>query len=513
MINIFGKKPATPKPARKPGGFFTTDVYNRSGPERIDQLHASMKRSFQVPMPTAKGHTMDSAIVFDAANGDPSRSAKSALNHFRNTLPDAQIEWYAGQGFIGYQISAMIAQHWLVNKACTMPARDAVRVGYEINVTDGKNVPAETFDLIKKLDKKFKVRENLVEYVRMSRVFGLRVTLFRVESKDPLYYEKPFNPDGITPGSYKGISQIDPMWCVPELTAESTSDPASIDFYVPTYWNIGGKRYHKSHLIISIPDPVADNLKPSYNFGGLSIPQKIYERVYGAERTTNEAPMLAMTKRLTVLSLDVEKAMLRGKSFVEKIMNWAYFRDNYGVKIVGGDETIQQFDTSLADLDAVIMTQYQIVCGVAGVPATKLLGTSPKGFNASGEFEIDSYNQELETIQANDMTPLLNRHHMMLIRSEVSPKAPFETEVVWNPLKKPSAQERATINSTNATTGQTLINSGAINAYEERERLRRDPESGYANLPEMDEDDLIDENLEDEELNGDEPKDDEEAAA
>jgi hypothetical protein len=34
------------------------------------------------------------------------------------------------------------------------------------------------------------------------------------------YYEKPFNPDGITEGSYKGISQVDPYWMMPMLTAE-----------------------------------------------------------------------------------------------------------------------------------------------------------------------------------------------------------------------------------------------------------------------------------------------------
>ena len=30
------------------------------------------------------------------------------------------------------------------------------------------------------------------------------------------------------------------------------------------------------------------------------------------------------------------------------------------------------------------MTQYQLAASVANVPATKLLGTQPKGFNATG---------------------------------------------------------------------------------------------------------------------------------
>ena len=62
-------------------------------------------------------------------------------------------------------------------------------------------------------------------------------------------------------------------------------------------------------------------------------------------------------------------------------MEWAGLRDNYGVKVIDKDaEDLTQFDTGLADLDVTIMTQYQLVAAIAGVPATKLLGTTPKGF-------------------------------------------------------------------------------------------------------------------------------------
>ena len=50
-------------------------------------------------------------------------------------------------------------------------------------------------------------------------------------------------------------------------------------------------------------------MKPAYLYGGLPVPQLISERVYAAERTANEAPMLAMTKRLTVLKCDITQAV------------------------------------------------------------------------------------------------------------------------------------------------------------------------------------------------------------
>lgn len=93
------------------------------------------------------------------------------------SVPDAQMAWYASQGFIGYQLCAIIAQHWLVDKACTMPARDAVRNGYEITVNDGSEARPEIITAMKKLDKRFGLNKNMREFVRMGRIFGVRHAL------------------------------------------------------------------------------------------------------------------------------------------------------------------------------------------------------------------------------------------------------------------------------------------------------------------------------------------------
>src|SRR5690606_18134855 len=88
--------------------------------------------------------------------------------------------------------------------------------------------------------------------------------------------------------------------------------------------------------------------------------------------------------------------------------NIAYFvemRDNFGVQISDTGTEFNQFDTALADLDVTVMTQYQLVASAASVPATKLLETTPKGFNATGEYEEASYREGLESIQTNDLEP------------------------------------------------------------------------------------------------------------
>jgi phage-related protein (TIGR01555 family) len=423
------------------------------------------------------------AVMDDSSSNFTKGSGQSAY-----AVPDQIQDWYISQGFIGYQACALIAQHWLVEKACSQAGEDATRNGWIIKAAgDDVELSKEQLDRIKEIDLKFGIKENLVEFNRFRNVFGIRIALFEVDSEDELYYEKPFNIDGVTEGSYKGISQIDPYWVTPMLSSASTSDPTNKSFYDPDYWLISGKKYHRSHLIIARGPQPADILKPTYIFGGIPLTQRIYERVYAAERTANEAPLLAMNKRTTALHVDMDKAVANETKLLDKIRLWVKFRDNHAVKVLGLDEEIDQYDTSLADFDSVIMNQYQLVAAIAKTPATKLLGTSPKGFNTTGEFEMKSYHQELESIQEHILMPLLSRHYMLMSKSM---GLNVGISAVFDPVDSMTAQELADLNSKKAETGERLINIGAISSEEERHRLRDDKRSGYNRLTDADANDV-----------------------
>lgn len=477
---LFGTAPApvpAPAPVVEPrGGFFSTEIERDDLLTREQRMQALSERVLPVP----KIRTTEGGFAMDSSDGSVGDSLKGAYTLGQVGMPEAQALWYGSQGFIGYQLCAVIAQHWLVKKACLIPARDAVRKGYKFTSTDAS---PEVLEALKKANKRFKLNRNLIEFVDMGRVFGIRVALFVVESQDPDYYVKPFNPDGVTRGSYKGISQIDPYWCVPELGLKAASDPAALDFYEPTYWIINGRRIHKSHLVIMRGPGVGDVLKPSYLYGGLSVPQMIYERVYASERTANEAPQLALTKRAMVFYTDTAKALANQAQFEERLGIWAHFRDNFGVKVADKDaDKIEQMDTSLSELDAVIMTQYQIVAAAANMPVTKLLGTTPKGFNATGEYETSSYHEELESIQTEHLEPLIDRHMVCLIRSEFDQR--FSVEVVFEPLSTLTATEQAALNKTKAETDKILaVDIGAIDAAEVRARVAADELSEHNGLP------------------------------
>jgi len=484
-INIGKQKPQPkkqPQTKREANGFFSThNTMDR--PSAAAFIADSIAQLKQPKIVNAAGVAMD----------DNQLSIKGSYQGGQSgAIGETLFAWYVSQGFIGYQACAIIAQHWLVDKACSVAPADAVRKGYEITVNDGSDIPIEAMERLKKIDIEHSMTKQLVEFAKFNRVFGIRIAVFHIDSTDHDYYEKPFNIDGVVRGSYKGFSQIDPYWITPELDAEAAGDTGSRHFYEPTFWRINGKRYHRSHLVVIRTTDVADILKPSYIYGGLPLPQRIYERVYAAERTANEAPLLALTKRTTVLKTDTEAALGDQQAFEEKLATWIYFRDNQAVKVCGFDEEMQQIDTSLADLDAVIMTQYQIVAAIANTPATKLLGTSVKGFSATGEFDESVYHEYLETIQTSELTPLLKRHHELSIKSdmELEEYGNFSVDVQWKPLDSLTEIELADVQLKNAQTATALQMTGAIDGTDIRNKLIADKFSGYNGLES--EDDQVD---------------------
>lgn len=472
--------PASPPAApREPGAFMFSTHSPALSTERAEA------RLMQVRQELAR-QPVGGTIAMDGAT-----SGAFLSRGVDGVISSELADWFLSAGFIGYQMCAAVSQNWLVNKACTIPARDAVRHGFDVVVkSKDETRNKEIADKIAESDVKLKLTEDLVEFVRMGRIFGIRVGFFdfAVANRDE-FYKNPFNIDAVEPGTYRGISQVDPYWMSPILDVEASSNAASQSFFEPTWWAIQGKEYHRSHLVIFRNCEVPDILKPSYFYGGISVPQLIMERVYAAERTANEGPLLAMTKRTMVWGTDLETIASNQAKFETSMAAWMRYRDNYGVKVVSRDDSTVMHDTGLADVDTVTMTQYQLVAAAANVPVTKLLGTSPKGFNSTGEYDEANYHEELESLQANDLTPLLLRHHELVWRSlvqpEYFPEVPADSVKIehdWHPVDSPTAKEYAEINAINADTDSKLQAAGAIDGDDIRKRLDKDRDSGYAGM-------------------------------
>lgn len=395
--------------------------------------------------------------------------------------------------WITYTGCAIIATHEFVNRACLIPAEEAIAHGYKVVCKSQKHKhdqehdarEAEFLEEIKKAADKMGLNEACVKLNYKKKVFGVGVAIPWVEfrpdypspndksGKTPYSYADPYDPKAIKPNSFRGFAVIDPHWLTYQWDKLSRIDPSYPHFLTPTWIKVGDKRVHRSWAIRVVNSELPDIFKPVYLYGGLSLTQMIYERVWAADKLANEAPLLAMTKRLLIADGNLEQLQsdpARTNKFFNAIN---FFRDNFSIFVKKPSSNVTQLDTNLSELTPLTMSQYQLVAAIAQIPVTKLLKNVPSGLQATGEYEWDDYAQSLKAIQNNDYTPLCKMFYELYVASNYPDEKDLRLDIEWNPIDVPKESEVAQMSSQTAQYVSQLINTGVIDIAEARAMLRK----------------------------------------
>lgn len=448
--------------------------------------------------------SIDNMVAIDTKTGN--RVAMDGIYKpatYENDLPLFMIPFFS-HSFIGWQACALLTQNAYIRKACEIPARDAIAVDYKLHYADADDKDPNTDkeeeeqvlqDLKMLSDRKMKIKNICRDANIFKKTYGqiLVVPTFNVD----VDMSEPFDIKKIKKGTYTGMQIIQPFWVTYQMGVEQLNRPDRAGFYEPEYYTIPNRaKIHKSWIIKLVNGVCPDILKPVYYYGGIPLTQMIYERVYCAEKVANEAPKLALTKRLLTIDGDVYNLTANSDSAYETLQTVASIRDNFGFMVKEKDTAVNQIDTSLTDFDALIMTQFQLVAAIAEMPVTKLMKTQLKGLANSGDYEMKDYAQNLKEIQESDFNRILLWHYQLLSMSEKGKD--LNIDIVWDEIDTPTALEQAQIESQQAQTDATYVGSGIIDATEVRTMLRSNDDSRFHNLSEDMPDDLegMEENME-----------------
>lgn len=485
------------------------DMPERTERERFDDVfqRSAFDTACEIVSFNSKGEkSVEKVTAMDMAEGASQDGSLSTMKAGMNVSSIHPEVWkhYDDDRYIGWTACAMLAQNPVIHLACHIPAEDAIAYGYNLSFADNKDGDRDKDgvvdnDLLTELKKKTEimhVNETCVKLEYNKRVFGQGIAIPVIYGRDGKPYDmsNPFNADGLKKCIYKGWKVIDPYWLTPQFERGSSCDPMEERFMKPTWYRMpSGRVVHWTWFVKVDNAEVADILKPTYYYGGMPLTQMIYKRVWCAEKTANEAPLLAMSKRMLVVDANVEQ-MIKNKSYVEKLMKvitkcW----HNFGVFFKSPTSNIQQIDTSLTDFEECMFSQYQLVAAIAQMPATKLLQTTPKGFNSTGEFEWKIYAQMLETIQNTDYKPLIEKH-LRILTAIIGDKRLIN--VTFNPVDAPTKKEKAELEQMKAQTRCEYLQTGILTAAEVRSAMRNDTEGEYTSIPVENPDLVGDEDLE-----------------
>lgn len=448
----------------------------RKGPATITQAHLDSSASSADALAVAEFKT------YEPLPGVIPEAKKQSVFAMDATPYEAINAMYAGteySGFRGYPALAAMSQQVEYANMHSVFADEMTRNWIEVKSRkEGDHDPA--IDEMERALEKYDVKRLMHEAVRQDSMFGVAHIYIDTGARgDEL--EKPLflDPRKITKGSLKGLRVVDPTWVYPAMY--NTRRPLQEGFYKPQAWFVMGDTVHESRFMDIVSRPVPDILKPSYNFGGLSLTQLMEDYVDDWRDAKKNVIKLLRTLRMRGLKTDMEARLQEPGQFDKRIKLFTQYQDNFGIWAYDSGEELTHQQTSLSELSNLLSNYQDQLCMPARITNLKLLGNAPAGLNASGDSELATWHETVSGYQDGDMRRPLENIFKIIQLSEfgaINDDIYFE----FRPLDEISEKERADIAKVRVETVAVAADSQLVSSEEAREALKGIENAGFETL-------------------------------
>lgn len=414
-----------------------------------------------------------------------------------NTWANAQLgggyvgmSFFEGQMFMGYTYLGELAQRPEYRKFAERTASEMTRKWIRIIATgDGAEGKEQKIKAIEAYMKKLKVRDLFREIAEMDAFFGRAHLWMDFGDNTEAELLMPIG-DGNNDISelkvgrerpLRRLQTVEPLWCYP--MAYNSNDPLKADWYRPQQWYVMARPVHTSRLLTFVGREVPDILKPAYAFGGLALSQEAKPYVDNWLRTRQSVSDILHAFSVSGILTDLSEVLSpAGGELFKRIDMLNLLKDNRGALVLDkATEEFFQFNTPLSTLDDLQAQAQEQMASVVNMPLVIMLGTSPKGLNASSEGELrvwyDWVGSCQERLFAEKLTRLIGFIQLSLY-DEVDPEITFAFEPLWSM----SAKEMAELQKAQADADVAYCEGGILNPEEVRRSLAADPSARYAGL-------------------------------
>jgi len=324
-------------------------------------------------------------------------------------------------------LSNAYRSEWSVRKIIDIPPYDATREWRKWIAS------REQITLIEKYEESLKIRKKINEAMKKARLYGGSVILLGVgDIKD---WSNRLEYDSLSKGSLRYCHVFDRT----EISSgEIERNVESEYFGLPKYYVVphNAVRIHPSRVI---------------RFTGNDLPSRSLEAdgwsdsiIYSMEDAIKDASSVisGISTLATELSVDVIKipgfmANISSKEYetllIERFALAHKAKSMVNALMLDAEETWERSAVNFAGLPELIRTYLGILSSASDIPATRFLGESPGGLNATGESDIRNYYDSVSSTQKNIIEPELKIFDEVLIRSALGYR-PEDVYFEWRPL-------------------------------------------------------------------------------
>jgi len=325
-------------------------------------------------------------------------------------------------------------------------------------------------EAIEKLEKRLGIRAKLRHAKQQARIFGEHYLYLDVQ--DGQNPDQPLNLDAVTTDSLRFVVDM-PRGNLTEGDIET--DPLSPNYGKPRYYNVSGST---SGILTIDPTRVIRFHgidAPSGHSGiyrGRSIFKAMINELTQYLGTSANIASLVYEAKIDIINVpdlanlvadpETEAAILK------RYQTMAFMKGNNGLILLSGatskdgvGEVYTQKTMSFATLPD-ILDRYQMqLAGASGIPRALLFGVSSGGLGSTGDLELSSYYDRINSMQENEIEPAIEILDECIIRSALGNR-PDELWYEWNSLWQLTDIQKAEVANKKADTAKKLVDSGIL---------------------------------------------------
>ena len=315
---------------------------------------------------------------------------------------------------LSYAECAFLAGDSIINNAITKYANEILRKGGNIIINcDDLDIKESLRQKLEKRLQELNFESVLNEAIKTSLSFGGALIFIDINADDlsePLYDKAKI----LTQNKINGLRVIPPYLC--GASEVETANPLNADFMKPKKWYVSGNAgiIDSSRVIPLTIFDAPSLIKPLFNFFGISLTQFMKNYVASADIARQSLSDMLLRFRSEIIKSDLIKinpseAVSRAKAINKQ-------KNNNALMLLTKDEEYIQSITPLSGLDKLIAQLQENVAVSARMPSVKLLGLTPSGFNATGDFDLASYYDEIMSLQNSIIKPVIEQILNLLVK-------------------------------------------------------------------------------------------------
>lgn len=389
--------------------------------------------------------------------------ADSLTNLVTGLGTDRDKSTYTAHSFIAQdpsQLEAAYRGDWVARKVVNIPARDATREwrAWQADV--------DQIELLEAEEKRLGLQQKTTLALTASRLYGGAAIMIGVKGADP-NPNAPLDPDSIAEGGVTFLNVVLPRNI---NTGTLVQDVLSPYYGQPEDYQITSPRgqlvkVHPSRVVRFVGEPLLDPFTATGGQTGWgdSVLYALDAAIKHVGLTTEGIATLVHEAKIDVIKLPGFMERVSTEEYRSRVIQRMQLA-NLGKSVVNAllmdkDEEWERITTQFSGLPDILKIYLLIASGAADIPATRMLGQSAMGLNATGDGDVRNYYDGIRSFQKTVMTPAMSILDLVIMQSALG-AVDAAIHYEWSSLWQMDEAQRSEIDLKKAQTFKIDVDAG-----------------------------------------------------